>query len=187
MTVYTHIKFTTFLECTFIFCLKNTCYAVKANKGWRHLGGQIVKRSKNFMRWFIMLEEFRLHQKLKTILIHFRPDLKANPSKYSWDWKFSMQKVSGTVRNFMFILAMTAFFTVNMYRNLPWHLSHAVNHRHMLHIICGNNLFAFIVPYSGLSVDLCHTMRITISGFVLFIFLVLPLLTCLLQFSKVCS
>lgn len=139
------------------------------------------------MRWFIMVGDFQLHQKWKIILIHFRPDSKPNLSKYSWDWKFSIQKVSGMVRNFVFMLAMTAFFTVNMYRNLPWHLSHAVNHRHVLHIIiCGNNLFAFIVSYSGLSVDLCHTMCITISGFTLFNFLVFSLLTCLLLFSKVC-
>lgn len=88
----------------------------------------------------------------------------------------------------MFILAVAAFFTVNMYHNLPWHLSHAVSHRHMLHIIiCGNNPFAFIVSYSGLSAGLCHTMHISISGFVVFIFLVLSLLTCLLRYSKVCN
>jgi len=88
----------------------------------------------------------------------------------------------------MLILAMIAFFTVNLYHNLPWHLSHAVNQRHMLPIIiCGDNLFAFIVSYSSLSVDLCRTMHITISGGVSFIFSVLSLLTSLLQFSKVCN
>lgn len=66
---------------------------------------------------------------------------------------------------------MAAAFTVNMYHNLPWHLRHDVNHRHMLNIIiCSNNVFAFGVFYSGLSMDLCHTMCITISGLGLFIF-----------------
>lgn len=92
------------------------------------------------------------------------------------------------VRNFMFILARAAFFIVNMHHNLSRHLRHDVNHRHMLHIIiCSNDLFAFRGSYSGLSVDLCHTMCITISGLGLFIFLVLPLLTCLCQFSKACN
>lgn len=70
------------------------------------------------------------------------------------------------VRNFMFILAMTAFFRVNIFHKLQWHLSHSVNHRHMLHItICSNNLLAFTVFYSDLSVNLCYKMHIHFSGF----------------------
>lgn len=163
------------------------CYTVKVSKEWLHFGGQIMKQSKNFMRFFIMVEDFQLQQKQKIILTRFRPDSKPNPSKYSWDWKFSIQKVSGMVRNFIFIVVMIAFFTVDMYHNLPWHLSHAVNHRHMFHITSAATICLHSQSFSGLSMDLCHTMHITVSGFVFFIFLVLSLLTHLLEFSKVCN
>lgn len=140
------------------------------------------------MRQLITFEDFQLHQKWKIILLSpARPDMKPNPSMHSWDRRFSIQKVSGMVRKCLFIRALIAFFTVNIYHNLPWHLSHAVNHRHMMRIIiCRNNLFAITGSCFGLSVNLCHTTHITISGFVLFIyFLVSSLLTSVLQFSKV--